>query len=102
VTLGNLAQPVARFIYDKCQERLLWMLTGVSLSSRRKPAYAVGTDGSPRLTLPSLPGAALLTFSDAGHVINEEDPTGFSVAVLEFVRKIAGSGNQRQGAQDFE
>jgi len=49
-----------------------------------------------------IPGAALLTFSDAGHVINEEDPTGFSVAVLEFVRKIAGSGNQRQGAQDFD
>jgi pimeloyl-ACP methyl ester carboxylesterase len=38
-----------------------------------------------------IPGAALLTFSDAGHVINEEDPTGFSAAVLEFVRKIAGS-----------
>jgi 3-oxoadipate enol-lactonase len=36
-----------------------------------------------------IPGAALLTFPDAGHVINEEDPAGFSGAVLEFVRKIA-------------
>jgi 3-oxoadipate enol-lactonase len=36
-----------------------------------------------------IPGAALLTFPDAGHVINEEDPAGFSAAVLEFVRKIA-------------
>jgi pimeloyl-ACP methyl ester carboxylesterase len=36
-----------------------------------------------------IPGATLLTFPDAGHVINEEDPAGFSAAVLEFVRKIA-------------
>jgi 3-oxoadipate enol-lactonase len=36
-----------------------------------------------------IPGAALLTFPDAGHVINEEDPEGFSAAVLEFVLKIA-------------
>jgi 3-oxoadipate enol-lactonase len=36
-----------------------------------------------------LPAATLLTFPDAGHVINEEDPAGFSAAVLEFVRKIA-------------
>ena len=33
-------------------------------------------------------GAALLTFPNAGHVINEEDPAGFSAAVLEFVRRI--------------
>jgi 3-oxoadipate enol-lactonase len=36
-----------------------------------------------------IPGAALLTFPDAGHVINEEDPAGFSAAVLGFARKIA-------------
>jgi pimeloyl-ACP methyl ester carboxylesterase len=36
-----------------------------------------------------LPGATLLTFTDAGHVINEEDPAGFSAAVLKFVRTIA-------------
>jgi 3-oxoadipate enol-lactonase len=36
-----------------------------------------------------IPGAALLTFPDAGHVINEEDPVGFSAAVLEFVRRTA-------------
>jgi 3-oxoadipate enol-lactonase len=36
-----------------------------------------------------IPGAALQTFHDAGHIINEEDPAGFSAAVLEFVRKIA-------------
>jgi 3-oxoadipate enol-lactonase len=36
-----------------------------------------------------IPGAALLTFPDAGHVINEEDSSGFSAAVLDFVRKIA-------------
>ena len=36
-----------------------------------------------------IPGAALLTFPDAGHVINEEDPAGFSAAVFEFVRRIA-------------
>jgi 3-oxoadipate enol-lactonase len=36
-----------------------------------------------------IPGAALLRFRDAGHVINEEDPAGFSAAVLEFVRRIA-------------
>lgn len=35
-----------------------------------------------------IPGAALLTFPNAGHVINEEDPAGFSAAVLEFVRRI--------------
>ena len=34
-------------------------------------------------------GATLLTFPDAGHVINEEDPAGFSAAVLEFVRRVA-------------
>ena len=34
-------------------------------------------------------GAALLTFPNAGHVINEEDPAGFSAAVLEFVRRVA-------------
>jgi 3-oxoadipate enol-lactonase len=36
-----------------------------------------------------IPGATLLTFPDAGHVINEEEPAGFSAAVLEFVRKVA-------------
>jgi 3-oxoadipate enol-lactonase len=36
-----------------------------------------------------IPGATLLAFPDAGHVINEEDPAGFSTAVLEFVRNIA-------------
>jgi 3-oxoadipate enol-lactonase len=35
-----------------------------------------------------IPGAALQTFPDAGHVINEEDPAGFSAAVLEFVREM--------------
>jgi pimeloyl-ACP methyl ester carboxylesterase len=35
-----------------------------------------------------IPGAVLQTFPDAGHVINEEDPAGFSAAVLEFVRSI--------------
>jgi pimeloyl-ACP methyl ester carboxylesterase len=35
-----------------------------------------------------IPGASLLPFPNAGHVINEEDPAGFSAAVLEFVRKI--------------
>lgn len=36
-----------------------------------------------------IPAAILLTFPDAGHAINEEDPAGFSAAVLEFVRKIS-------------
>jgi 3-oxoadipate enol-lactonase len=35
-----------------------------------------------------IPSATLLTFPDAGHVINEEDPAGFSAAVLQFVRKL--------------
>jgi 3-oxoadipate enol-lactonase len=34
-------------------------------------------------------GAALLTFPDAGHVLNEEDPAGFSAAVLAFARRVA-------------
>src|ERR1035441_5021065 len=33
VTLGNRAQPLVRFTQDKCQQRLLWMLTGVLTSS---------------------------------------------------------------------
>ena len=36
-----------------------------------------------------LPDAALLTFPDTGHVINEEAPEGFSAAVLEFARRVA-------------
>jgi 3-oxoadipate enol-lactonase len=36
-----------------------------------------------------MPRAALLTFPDVGHVINEEDPAGFSAAVREFARDIA-------------
>ena len=36
-----------------------------------------------------IPGAALLTFPDAGHVINEEDAGGFSAAVQEFAERIA-------------
>ena len=40
-----------------------------------------------------IPGAALLTFPDAGHVINEEDPAGFSAAVLEFVRGVEFSAS---------
>jgi 3-oxoadipate enol-lactonase len=36
-----------------------------------------------------VPKAALLTFANAGHVLNEEDPAGFSTAVLDFVRRVA-------------
>jgi 3-oxoadipate enol-lactonase len=36
-------------------------------------------------------GARLLTFPDAGHVLNEEDPAGFSSAVEDFVRNLTRS-----------
>jgi pimeloyl-ACP methyl ester carboxylesterase len=35
-----------------------------------------------------IPGAVLLAFANAGHVLNEEDPAGFLRAVLDFVRRI--------------
>jgi 3-oxoadipate enol-lactonase len=38
-----------------------------------------------------VPKAALLTFADAGHVLNEEDPAGFSAAVSDFVRQIVAA-----------
>lgn len=36
-----------------------------------------------------IPGAVLLTFANAGHVLNEEDPAGFLGAILDFVGRIS-------------
>ena len=64
---------------SECVTPTLIMSGDLDVSGYRQIAVKLSRD---------IPGAALLTFPDAGHVINEEDPAGFSAAVLDFVRKI--------------
>jgi 3-oxoadipate enol-lactonase len=76
--------PVARAgIIDRlseCVTPTLVLSGGLDVPGYRQIAARLSDD---------IPDAALLTFPDAGHVLNEEEPEGFSAAVLEFVRRVA-------------
>jgi 3-oxoadipate enol-lactonase len=64
---------------SECASPTLVMSGCLDVSGYRQIATKLSRD---------IPGAVLLAFANAGHVLNEEDPAGFSTAVLDFVRRI--------------
>jgi pimeloyl-ACP methyl ester carboxylesterase len=75
-----VAQSVVIERLSECVTPTLVLSGGLDVPGYRQIAAKLSDD---------IPNAALLTFPDAGHVLNEEDPAGFSAAVLGFVRRVA-------------